>query len=400
MSFPIPSRSPRTTLLLVGIVAAAMALLFVKYRASAPQTAAAKESVSANLDESGDRIELPPGVQKRNPIQLVTVGKTKLARDVEVVGSVSYDGNQFARVGPLIAGRIASVRVGLGDKVQTGQVLAELDSAEVGQAAAAYLTAQAAAAAAQANLRRERELADRKVSSERERELAQAQSAADAASLSASVQRLRTLGLRPEDIRELHRAGEKPLHVPLISPISGTVLTRQVAIGQSVQPATDAFTVANLERLWVLLEIFEKDLPYVHVGQKVELRTEVYPGKTFPAQVAQIGQVIDEKTRTAPVRIQFDNTSGLFRPGQFVTATLHGDPAHSLHEVLTVPRSAVLTSEGRVLLFVADGRGGFVRRRIELGASGGGRVEVRSGLSGGEQVVADGAFLLKSEMLR
>ncbi len=399
MSLPLPSRGVRVTLLLVGLVVAGLALVFLKYSGGSGKSVFAQAPAAAK-EESSDRIELPLLVQQRNPIQLATVGKSKLARDVEVVGSVSYDASQFARVGPLIAGRIASVRVGLGDKVLAGQVLAELDSAEVGQAAAAYLTAHAAAAAAQANLRRERELADRKVSSERERELAQAQSAADAASLAASIQRLRTLGLRPEDIRELDRAGEKPLHVPLISPISGTVLTRQVAIGQSVQPASDAFTVANLERLWVLLDIFEKDLPYVHVGQKVELRTEVYPGKTFPAQVAQIGQVIDEKTRTAPVRIQFDNQSGLFRPGQFVTATLHGDPSRSLQEVLTVPRSAVLTSEGKVLVFVADGRGGFVRRRIELGASGGGQVEVRSGLSLGEQVVVDGAFLLKSEMLR
>ena len=84
--------------------------------------------------------------------------------------------------------------------------------------------------------------------------------------------------------------------------------------------------MADLSKLWVVLDLFEKDLSSVHKGQKVLLRTEVYPGKTFPARVAYLGQVIDEKTRTAAVRIEFENQDGLFRPGQFVTATLVGDP--------------------------------------------------------------------------
>jgi membrane fusion protein, heavy metal efflux system len=130
------------------------------------------------------------------------------------------------------------------------------------------------------------------------------------------------------------------------------------------------------------------------------LRTEVYPGKTFPARVAYVGHEIDEKTRTAPVRIEFENQDDLFRPGQFVTATLVGDGSRTVQEVLAVPRKAVMTVEGKPLLFVAEPDGTFSRRAVELGVSGGGKVEVRSGVKEGERVATDGGFLLKSELLR
>jgi cobalt-zinc-cadmium efflux system membrane fusion protein len=110
--------------------------------------------------------------------------------------------------------------------------------------------------------------------------------------------------------------------------------------------------------------------------------------------------VIDEKTRTAQVRIEFQNAEGLFRPGQFVTATLLGDPARAKTEVLAVPRKAVQTIEGKPLVFVAEADGTFSKRSVELGISGGAQIEVRSGLTAGERVATDGGFLLKSELLR
>lgn len=388
-------------------VAAAVALLaggvligiFLSARRADRQSQATAPKAPAAENAARD-LRLPAQAGRHNRIETAPVARVKLARDVEVVGSVGYDSDHFAQVGPLIAGRIVTLRVGIGDRVRVGQTLADLESAEVGQAEAAYLTARATSNAAQANLRRERELAASHVSAARDREVAEAQAVSEQAQLAAAVQRLLTLGLRNEDIKELERSGGRPGRVPLISPIDGTVMTREVSLGQAVQPASDAFKVANLSHLWVLLDLFEKDLPYVHVDQKAVLRTEVYPGRNFPARVAYVGQAIDEKTRTAPVRIEFDNTDGLFRPGQFVTATLHGDPSRALAEVLAVPRSAVLTVEGKPLLFVASGEGGFVRRPVELGVSGGGLVEIRAGVELGERVATDGGFLLKSELLR
>ena len=370
-------------------------------RGSNPPSAPAQSHPEAGKpttpSDGKSTLSLSAAALRKNQIEVVEVQRQRLARDVEVVGSVDLAPNYQAQIGPLIAGRIVSIRGQVGDHVRAGQVLAELESFEVGQAQAAYLTARATSMAAQANLRRERELAERKVSSERERELAEAAAITEQAQLAAATQRLRALGLRQVDIKQTNE--ERAGIVPLYSPIDGTIITRSISLGQSVQPATDAFSVANLSQLWVQLDLFEKDLPYVHADQRAEIRTEVYPGKSFPARVAYVGQIIAEKTRTAPVRIEFDNQEGLFRPGQFVTATLHGDPSRVRSEVLAVPRKAVLTVEAKPLVFVQEGSG-FVKRPVELGASGGSLVEVRSGLSVGEKVAVDGGFLLKSELLR
>ena len=363
---------------------------------AAPSAPADVPKPSSSSEPKGT-LTLSADALRKNQIEIIEVKPQRLARDVEVVGSVELAPNYHAQIGPLIAGRIISIKAQVGDHVRAGQVLAELESSEVGQAQAAYLTARATSMAAQANLRREKELAERKVSSERERELAEAAAITEQAQLAAATQRLRALGLRQADIKQINedRAGI----VPLYSPIDGTIIARSISLGQSVQPATDAFSVANLSQLWVQLDLFEKDLPYVHADQRAEIRTEVYPGKSFKARVAYVGQVIEEKTRTAPVRIEFDNQDGLFRPGQFVTATLQGDPSRVRTEVLAVPRKAVLTVEGKPLVFVQEGSG-FIKRSIELGASGGALVEVRSGLSAGDKVAVDGGFLLKSELLR
>lgn len=385
----------------IVVVAAAgigLGLLIPRGGSSPPAAPSAPADVpKPSSSETKGTLTLSADALRKNQIEIIEVKPQRLARDVEVVGSVELAPNYHAQIGPLIAGRIISIKAQVGEHVRAGQVLAELESSEVGQAQAAYLTARATSMAAQANLRREKELAERKVSSERERELAEAAAITEQAQLAAATQRLRALGLRQADIKQINedRAGI----VPLYSPIDGTIIARSISLGQSVQPATDAFSVANLSQLWVQLDLFEKDLPYVHADQRAEIRTEVYPGKSFKARVAYVGQVIEEKTRTAPVRIEFDNQDGLFRPGQFVTATLQGDPSRVRTEVLAVPRKAVLTVEGKPLVFVQEGSG-FIKRSIELGASGGALVEVRSGLAAGDKVAVDGGFLLKSELLR
>ncbi len=344
-------------------------------------------------------LALPEAARAENPIATMKAARVRLAADLRVVGSVAADEDHYAVVGPLVAGRVAALRAGLGDDVARGQVLAEIESAEVGAAQAAFLAARARAAAADANLRRERELAAQHISSEREREVAEAQAAQEAAELRAASERLRALGLTPADVADLERGGGRGGRVPLRAPIAGTVVARSVTLGQAVERATDAFKLVDLRRLWVLLDLYEKDLPRVRVGQRVELSTEAHPGEPLHARVAYINPIIDEKTRTAHVRITLDNAGGRLRPGQFVTARLIAEPGQSGVEALAVSRRAVQTVDGKSVVFVRAPQG-FVRRAIEPGASGGDLIEIRQGLAEGEEVATDGAFLLKSELLR
>jgi cobalt-zinc-cadmium efflux system membrane fusion protein len=302
-------------------------------------------------------------------------------------------------VGPLIDGRVARLRAAVGDRVTAGQVLAEIESAEVGQAQAAYLSAAARAQAADANAVRERDLAAQRVSSTREREAAEAVATSEQAEVRAAVEKLRAYGAGESELSALKRGQPSGGRVPLRAPIAGTVVARQVTLGQAVERATDAFKIVDLAHLWVLLDVHEKDLGRVHVGQEASLRTDALRGEKLGARVAYVHPLLDERTRTAHVRIRFDNSDGKLRPGQFVTARLKGDAKLTAVEVLAVPRHAVETLEGKPHVFVKSGDG-FLKRPVELGLASGDLIEVRSGLNEGDEVAGDGAFLLKSEAMR
>jgi len=343
-------------------------------------------------------LALAPAARTRNPVKVAAAELAKLAGDIQVVGTVAFHEDHFAVVGPLVAGRISRVGTGVGDKVKRGQVIAEIESSEVGQARAELVSAKARFAAADANLKRETDLAEKKISSSRELELARAQWETEQAGVRAAVMRLRAIGLSPADIEE---AGRHDLggRVQMRAPISGTVIERKVTLGQAVERATDAFKIADTTHVWVSLDLYEKDLARVHVGQEVETRTDALPGELFKGHVAFVVPVIDQATRTAKVRLEFPNPNGELHAGQLVTARIIADSKLATEEVLAVPRSAIEQVEGKTVVFVKAGEA-FERRNVLLGTSGGDRVEVRKGLAAGEQVAIDGAFLLKSELLR
>ena len=341
---------------------------------------------------------LSRAAQTKNPVKIAAAELAKLAGDIQVVGTVAFHEDHFAVVGPLVPGRISKVVGGVGDKVKRGQVIAEIESSEVGQARADFVSAKARFAAADANLKRETDLAEKKISSLRERELAHAQWVTEQAGVRAAVMRLRAIGLSPADIEEAERH-DLGGRVQMRTPISGTIIERKVTLGQAVERATDAFKIADTTHVWVSLDLYEKDLARVHVSQEVEMRTDALPGETFRGRVAFIVPVIDEATRTAKVRLEFPNPSGQLHAGQLVTARILADPKLATNEVLAVPRSAIEQVEGKTVVFVKAGDA-FERRNVLLGTSGGDRVEIRKGLSAGEMVAIDGAFLLKSELLR
>src|SRR3954470_14341918 len=150
-----------------------------------------------------DTLAIPSAALKNNPIQTTPAQLIKLAADLQVVGSVSYDQDNYAVVGPLLPGRVARLRVGVGDAVKAGQVLAEIESSDVGQAQATFLSARARARASAANARRERDLASQKSSSEREREVAEAAEVSEDAELRAATERLRAFGLSAAELKTL-----------------------------------------------------------------------------------------------------------------------------------------------------------------------------------------------------
>jgi cobalt-zinc-cadmium efflux system membrane fusion protein len=201
---------------------------------------------------------------------------------------------------------------------------------------------------------------------------------------------LRVLGLNPQmDLPSFNG------RVPIVSPISGVVIERKVTDGQFVQPdATPIITLADLSTVWVIGDVFERDLRCVAHGEDATITTAAYPGEKFQGVVNYISDAIDIATRTAKVRVSVANVGNRLKPEMFATIALDVAP----HErAVSVPARAVLTENGKTFVYVEIGPQRFIRRAVDLGASVGDERRVVSGLRPGDRIVTDGAILLRQE---
>ncbi len=344
------------------------------------------------------RVRMAAQLRERAGVRAVALRRRPLAPALDLVGAVEFDGDRFAEVGSRIAGRVARVLVRTGAVVGAGDPLVEIESTEVGDVVAAYIAARASAAAAQSESVRLATLARQQLTTAREVEQNRAALAGFEAAIQRASQQLRAMGLGPADVRALSAGGR--LHrVTLRAPIAGKVVERPVVLGQVVEPTTTVLRIADPARLWVQLQVFDRDLPRVQLGDAAEITSEAYVDRTFRGVVGHVGASLDAHTRTARVRIEVDNAGEVLRPGQFVTARLRSATAGA-RSALTLPGTAIVQVEGRPAAFVAVGADEFELRYLELGVTDGPEVEVRRGVDEGEPVVVAGAFALKSELQR
>jgi cobalt-zinc-cadmium efflux system membrane fusion protein len=337
----------------------------------------------------GAFIRYSQGFAQRNKLATAAAASGMLSPTVHVTGTVDFDPDRVAAIGARIAGRVRAVLKLEGDPVKPGDVMAEIESAELGAAQAALISARAHAAAAVANERREKELANAKISSSRDAELAAATAASARADLLAAEGRVKAMGGRPN---------AEPGVLQLQSPIAGRVVTRNLSRGQFVEPTLTAFKVADLSRVFVELAVFERDVQNIRVGDAVELHASGGARAHVQGRVAYVGDEIDLQTKTAPVRVIVEQQSVPLRPGQSVLAKIH--TSARADAVLVLPRDAVTSVDGKSTVFVAHGELAVEPRAIQLGRQDGQHVEVTSGLAEGEQVVVSGVFALKSEIFR
>ncbi len=314
--------------------------------------------------------------------------KALLSPTVSVTGTVAFDPERVAAIGARVPGRVRRVLKFPGDPVKIGEKLAEIESAELGQAQASLVSAKAHASAASVNEKRETQLAEAKVSSARDAELARATADVAKAELSASEQRVRALG---------GIGGDMGIFVP-VSPIAGKVVESRVSIGQSVDPSATLFKVADLSIVWIELAVFERDLPHVHVGDTVEISPQINTSVVLNGKVAHVGEVIEVETRSTDVRIVVDNKEGALRPGQSIIARIR--TVNSGGTSLLLPKDALTTVDGKATVFVASEDNVVEPRAVTIGAQDGQRVEVLTGITADDRIAIGGVFALKSEIFR
>ncbi len=325
--------------------------------------------------EGPKRVQLSGEEQQLAGIATETVKARTLTKVLHAVGRIDYDERRIAFVPARIAGRLDTLYVNFtGTTVKKGQPLALVYSPDLVASQQEYLLAMETYA---------------KVRGSGITEVA-----ASAASLvEASKQRLLLWGVTAEQIAQLKVKGAPTLHMPISSPIGGTVVEKMAFEGKYVMEGEALYKIADLSQVWALAEVYEPDLPWVKVGQKVEIAPVGLPGKVAVGSVRFVDPAVNPETRTIKVRADLPNGGGTFKPRMFVNATLKD----ALDSTLAVPRSAVLDTGLRQLVYVEKGEGVYEGREVALGPEAEGYYPVLKGLAAGEKIVVAGNFLIDSQ---
>ena len=346
--------------------------------------------------EKGKVVHLTPEQVKAANIQTAKVEIRNETAVLEANGQIAPADSRQARVGVRVPGRVTALKAGIGDVVKKGQVLAIVESPELGRAKADYVSAASAAKLARDNAAREKLLFEKKISAEVEWRKAESEAVRTASELQAAEGRLHALGVGDGGLPG--KVAHFSSSLGATSPINGVVVDRTVTLGEMVDPEKTLFHVMDLSEVWLLVDVFERDVAQVTSGQKVSVSVTAYPQDRFEGKVDHVGAIVDPKSRAVKVRIVLANPTGRLKPGMFARISL-SDTKGDDHQHLFVPVEAVQrTEEGTIVFLPGDEAGEFVPRAVKTGHEAGKSVAIESGLSAGEVVVISGSFILKSEL--
>jgi Cu(I)/Ag(I) efflux system membrane fusion protein len=325
------------------------------------------------------QITLTQDARKLAEVMVEPVVRRSVAVETRMVGKVDYDETRQGYITTWMAGRIDKLYVDYtGSKVTKGQPMALIYSPELLTAQAELVQSlKAAKDLDKSGMARVRDAAKQTEQAAREK--------------------LRLLGFTDQQTEELIQRGTPSDHITLYAPIGGVVIKKDVLEGMYVQTGTRIYTIADLSRVWVILDAYESDLPWVKMGQQVEFQTDALPGEVFKGAVVYIDPLVNEKTRTINVRLDVPNPGGKLKPGMFVRAVKRAR-TDGAKEELVIPASAPLITGKRAIVYVqVPGKEGtYEGREIVLGPRAGDFYVVRSGLSEGDLVVTKGNFKVDS----
>ncbi|HEV2522970.1 MAG TPA: efflux RND transporter periplasmic adaptor subunit [Candidatus Acidoferrales bacterium] len=323
-------------------------------------------------------------------IQIYTVAQGPLERTLRLSGAVAYNSYLTTPVITQVGGPVSRVVVTPGEQVRAGQPLLYVASPDYSQLRSAYIKARNALQLADKVYKRDQDLIAHQAISQADLEQAESSRAQADADLQSSEQAIRVLGItNPESIVTNASSAE----LPLLAPLAGEVVERLCSPGQLLQAGgTQCFTLSNMSSVWVLVNVYQNDLQYVHVGEEVTIDNEAYPG-VVRGKIQYIAPALDPTTRTLPARIEASNPGERLKKDMYVTAEVR---AGVIPNALTVPDAAVLRdTENMPYVYLQTGASQFARRMVTLGQSQGGKTQIVNGLQAGDKVVGDGSLFLQ-----
>ena len=332
------------------------------------------EAATASEVEGRAKITLDPARRQLIGVRTGLVERKAVQRIVRAVGRVDYDEKRLSSVNLKVGGWVEELFVkSTGEEVHKGDPLFSLYSPDLIEAQRNYLLALQSVPSGEARAGGSDDLAQSTLRSARER--------------------LEFLDLSEDQIRELESKKEVPRLTTIVSKFDGVVTRRNVVQGTSIEPSRDLYELADLSTVWLHADVYEYELPLVHVGLQAWLQLASQPGEALTGHVIFVYPYLNEATRTARVRIEVPNPGGRLKPGMYATAFM----AAELGEQLVVDDQAVFDTGTRQIVFVDLGEGRLEPREVQAGERVDGQVVIEGGLQEGERVVTSGNFLVDSE---
>ena len=321
---------------------------------------------------------------------LVIAGEHKATPELTVTGVVSPDVARSVPAVSLASGRAIEVKVRLGDTVKKGQLLMRVRSADISGAFSDYRNAVCSEGLTKVQLERAKVLFEKGAIAKKDLEVAEEVEETALVNLDATIQKLRVLGVT--DLKN-HPNGI----VDVYAPISGVIIEQNVTAGAGVKTLDNSpnlFTIANLDSVWIMCDVYENDFPFVHLGEYADVRLNAYPDKVLKGRISNIAPILDPTIRTAKVRLEMKNP-GLMRIGMFATATFYG---HEQETYSVVPASAILHLHDRDWVYVPSQGSDFRRIEVKAGRMLPGAMQGVTGIKPGRKVVANAlAFQVTAE---
>jgi Cu(I)/Ag(I) efflux system membrane fusion protein/cobalt-zinc-cadmium efflux system membrane fusion protein len=326
--------------------------------------------------EARPGVTIDPSVVQNMNLTTVRAARRDLTRKIRTVGYLAYDEETMISVTTRYSGFVEKVYVaGVGQEVRRHQPLFEVYAPELVQTQQELLTAVEYAHSLAGAPEEVRERADKLVEAARTR--------------------LRYWEMTNEQLRKIEESREVFQTITVTAPASGVVMKRVHGLeGMAIQPGMDVIHIADLDRLWLTVEVFEEQLPWVGRGSRARVLFDALPGEDFTGEIRFIEPEISPKTRSARLTLEVPNPRGRLRVGMYATVSFEPIAARS---AVTLPSQAVIRTGDRDLVIVVAGDGHFAPREVTVGLESEGIVEIRSGLADGEEVVSSAQFLIDSE---
>lgn len=352
-----------------------------------------KQSMAEEGDGHADsgHVKLSEAQLQASDLAIETAAMADFVTALALPGQLVLSTDREARISSPVSGTVRSAPIQIGSNVKAGDVLATIESAQLSDASARYLSAKERLGLAQSLFTREQALWQKKISAEQDYLAARGALAEARIEAQSALQSLMSLGLSEKNARAL-KAGSHLARFALRTPISGTLLSKDLTLGEAVGSDKPLFRVADLSVLWIDLAIPVNDLSLVRAGQPVWVSNK--SGQKTKGQVVFVQPELDSASRSGSVRVQIDNAQGAWRSGEFVDAMIQTDEPK---QAISVPVSAIVMIENEPSVFV-EGSEGLAPRVVTVGNRSGDRQEIISGLSAGERFVTGNVFVLKADL--